>query len=303
MRYSLLSSSFLCFLVSGCATLELPAISVSRIGGVVGDVKRQIAIYQKEAHFRHDHPDQDQARIQARAAGFKCGNGNVDFDIDAAQFDLLSTYDGTSAAGITAGGSYGGGSISGSFSSSTDGGNTQELKFNLYPLHIYGGEKLDTDSPAPIADVLLALRDALILSSTKPGICSYDFNFRTSSKKPEKKSTGSDGGADEPTATGNTFKIGITVTKDNKVSLSAGYSFVSVLLSREDKTVEGNTITVTFVQRGSEHEKIALNTYGDPTNPPSGGFQMLRGQFPRPARTGKKRDSSLGELFVPPATK
>lgn len=258
MRQLIFAPVVLAPLLSGCAGLEPTTISVSRIGSVVGDVKRQIAIYQTEAYYRHAHPDQDPARIQARAAGYKCGNGDVDFDIDTAAFDLLSTYDGTSAAGVTAGGSFGGGSVSASFSSSLENNNTQELKFNLYPLHNYSGsDELDKSSPAPIADVLLALRDALILSSSKPGICAYDYNFR--SQKSAKPAGGDQASGGEPSASGNTFKIAVTITRDNKVSLAAGYSFISVLLSREDKTIEGNTITVTFVQQGLPSAGLPLD--------------------------------------------
>jgi hypothetical protein len=93
--------------------------------------------------------------------------------------------------------------------------------------------------PAPIAEVLLSLREALINGAKKS----------PSSKGPQPCFT--DYNPDKPAAdAGNTFKLGLSFTTDATGGLEIKVGILDLTATTEWKGTTGNTLTVSFVQRG-----------------------------------------------------
>jgi hypothetical protein len=100
---------------------------------------------------------------------FWCGRGNIDFDISSVKAQLTTTVETVKNAGIKAKIPFKAIEVDPSGSRKTDVTNTQELNYNLWPLardqHVEL-PKGDLET-APIAKVLMSLRDALIASAKK----------------------------------------------------------------------------------------------------------------------------------------
>jgi hypothetical protein len=102
-----------------------------------------------------------------------------------------------------------------------------------------GAVTADELAAAPIAQVLLSLREALMNSAKKSSTkvagvqaCFADYN-------PEKP------GADA----GNTFQLGLVFAKDTKGGLEIKVGIVDLTATTEWKSTSGNTLTIAFVQR------------------------------------------------------
>ena len=97
--------------------------------------------------------------------------------------------------------------------------------------------KPDELASAPLAQVLLALRHALIVSAQQsspgPQPCFTDYN------------------QDKPaTDAGNTFKVALTFVTDANGRLDIKVGILDLTASVEAKGTTGNTLTISFIQRG-----------------------------------------------------
>jgi hypothetical protein len=176
-------------IVSGCAAITPQPISTSRIVEVVDDAKRQVSIYMS---YQNTHPIISRTHL--------CGNALIDFDIKQVKLDLLTTLDNTVGGGISAASlplgaapspkSAAAGSTLGlSLSESIQGTNTQELVFVSKPIPepTFRYRFKNGEPPAPLAEVMASLRNALIRESDQPNrVC-----FQTIA------SGGGGGGADQ----------------------------------------------------------------------------------------------------------
>jgi hypothetical protein len=243
-------------IVSGCAAIMPQPISTSRIVEVVDDAKRQVSIYQA---YQNTH------RIISRT--HYCGNGLIDFDVKQVKLDLLTTLDNTVAGGVSvaslplgpapsAKSGAAGSTLGLSFSQSIEGTNTQELIFVANPIldPTFRYYPKEGEPPAPLADVMVSLRNGLILESDQPHrIC-----FQTVS------SGGGGGGADQSqsggSSGGNSFKFAVTTVSDTSGKLTLALAPLSpfgLSASGETKSTTGNTITFTF----------APHNFGPPPKP------------------------------------
>ena len=130
-----------------------------------------------------------------------------------------------------------------SFGARTDVTNTQLLAYNLWPLDL-SRQSLPKEMPtleqkqnAPIAQVLLSLREALINSAkrtdpNKPQPCFTDYN-------PEKPAADA----------GNSFKLGLSFVNDVTKKFEISVWVLDLTAGTETKGTTGNTLTVSFVQR------------------------------------------------------
>jgi hypothetical protein len=222
-------------LLVGCAT-GLPAVNAipaDRIDQVLGEIKRQVSIYETRTGYLRLHPDADTAMTEARKAGFRCGSGLVDFELVSVKMELTTTTDKSYGGSIGFKVPVSPGSVGGSVSGSREIEDTQELVFPLYnaPVktgYVYSG---DNSKPSPISDALLNLRRSLILGATKPGVCFYTYDYR-------------DPKSDE----GGTYKLGLTVTDDAKAGIEVELGPVAAGGGGEVKSATGNTLTVSFRQ-------------------------------------------------------
>ena len=253
----------------GC-TNKLPpvnAISYDRIQKVESEIKRQVSVYEARANNARSHPETDPARQAADAAGFICGAGLIDFDISSVVLDLTATTDTTASGSLGFSLPITGpvGSVGPSGSVSKEVNDTQELSLPLYPVLNSSYTKVDqSNKPAPIADVLFVLREALILGGTKDGICVYDYKF-----------------TDPKTDPGGTYKLALTITDDLKGGVDIKLSVVSLSASYENKSVTGNTLTVSFHQNNLPSKPIVLDESGNPK--PGQGGNIGRGEPRQPA--------------------
>lgn len=126
----------------------------------------------------------------------------------------------------------------------TDTSNTQVLTYNLW-LSDFNSKEFDELGPpssqqlsaAPIAKVLLSLRDALIdgakASGGEPQQCFTNYN-------PLKPAADA----------GNTFKLALSFVRDSTTGLTIKVGVIELSSTMEWKSTTGNTLTVAFVQRG-----------------------------------------------------
>ena len=216
------------FLLTACNTVSTPkqALNEKAIAVVQADIKRQIALYMAV-------PPPDTHAMQ-----FWCGSGNIGFDISQVKAELTVTNEAIDNGGVKATIPLVV-SVGPSGSLKRDVTNTQVLTYNLWPV---AGDKQPSVAPgdlksAPIAATLVALRDALIegasKSATGPQACFTDYN-------PDKPSGDS----------GDAFKIGLTFVNDATLGLELKLSVLGLTATHEVKGTTGNTLTVSFVQRG-----------------------------------------------------
>jgi hypothetical protein len=221
-------------ILAACQTAppKRQALDTAAIAAVQGEIKRQVGVFMREAA---KHP-------AGESKDFWCGTGHIDFDISQVKAELTTTLETikNTSAGLKI--PWGAVEIDPSGSVKGDATNTEVLDYNLWPLEmerqtaLMGSGVLD-QKPAPIADVILALRDALINSAKKtapgPQPCFTDYD-------PAKP--GSDAG--------NTFKLGLSFVSDKTGGLEIKVWILDLTNTAEWKSTTGNTLTVSFVQRG-----------------------------------------------------
>jgi hypothetical protein len=221
--------------LAACQTTPPPrqALDTAAIAAVQGEIKRQVGVYLlKSAHHAGGAP-QD----------YWCGHGDINFDISQVKAELTTTLETITNHSGSAKITWGAVEIDPSGSVKGDATNTQVLDYNLWPLEMarqmgLSGVKVEDEKPAPIADVILGLRDALIASAKKsaspgPQACFTDYD-------PAKP------GADA----GNTFKLGLSFVSDKTGGLEIKVWVLDLTNTTEWKSTTGNTLTVSFVQRG-----------------------------------------------------
>lgn len=210
---------------SGCGTTtefsKIEPISGKSIEAVRAEVKRQLSIYNAY--------QEDAVRRQLKAsAPMFCGNGLVSYDVSSVKFELVTTTEGTVAAGASAAkipvspGATLDLGVSGSRATS----DSQTLTFTeevvLSPRYVgyYGGSLDDS----PIAKVLATMAVTGIEGAKQPSnIC-----FRSKAGE------------------GNSYKIAISVSRNSKGNIVVGLAPAALTASGELKSVTGNTITVNF---------------------------------------------------------
>jgi hypothetical protein len=284
--------------LTACHGRSVEAIDYRAISAVEADIKRQIGVYMAAA----THPatmrdvNGDVVTLPTDQASFACGAGRIGFDVLSVKADLLTTretdLDGKLSASIPVHAVTVG--PSGELSSGRS--ITQELVYNLWfdPLRDQQGKAFlnqsiseDTLRDAPIASILLDLKNSLIASGMKvdpythlprdPMPCHWNWNIDP--KKP---------GGDP----GDTVKMGVTVTRDAKAGLDLKVSVVDIGLSSEWKSTTGNTITVSFYQAGTldvepdKDQKGSAPAKSEPIHPSK-----------RPARPAKSAYIERDEIF------
>lgn len=221
--------------MAGCVTAppKKQALDVDAIRAVQAEIKRQVGVYLLSAA----------AKPTSKPEDFWCGTGNIDFDISTIKAQLTTSIEKIDNAGLKLQIPWSAVTIGPSGSIKGDATNTQELNYNIWPLEFsrqiaLKATSISDQKPAPIAEVLLSLRDALINSAKK-----------SSSKSPQACFT--DYNPDKPAAdAGNTFKLGLSYTTDTTGGLEIKVGILDFNATTEWKGTTGNTLTVSFVQRG-----------------------------------------------------
>ena len=223
------------FIFSGCSTQPpLPqALDKNAIATVQADIKRQVGVYMRAAR-KSGVPSGTQ---------FWCGSGKIDFDISSVKAQLTTSIETATNAGLKLKIPVDVITIGPSGNEKVDVTNTQSLTYNLWPL-VMSQQSLDDTMPttdelkgAPIAQVLMDLRDALIASATQkqkgPQPCFTDYN-------PEKPSSDA----------GNTITLALSFVNDANAGVEVDVGILGVTATGELKGTTGNTLTVSFVQKG-----------------------------------------------------
>jgi hypothetical protein len=223
--------------LAGCCTTAplRQALDADAIGKVQGEIKRQVGVYIRAA----------QTADPAATGEFWCGSGKLDFDISTVKAELTTTIENISSGNLALKIPVSAVTLGPSGGVKRDVTNTEVLDYNLWPLATARqnpdllGQAVTQDElkGAPVAQVLLALRHALILSAQKsqpgPQACFTDYI-------PDKPASDA----------GNTFKIGLTMVSDTTGGLEIKVGIIDLTASQESKGTTGNTLTVAFVQRG-----------------------------------------------------
>lgn len=211
------------------------ALNTEAISSVQAEIKRQIGVYIRASNniVAIDHEQ------------FWCGTGDIDFDISTVKAELTTTIEKINNAGLKLAIPVGAVTVGPSGGIKGDATNTQGLTYNLWLLSMSRQDPAIFKTAvtqkelgdAPIAEVLLSLREALIKSATK------------SAKGPQPCFT--DYSPDKPAAdAGNTFKLGLTFLTDVTGGLEIKVGIIDLTATTEWKGTTGNTLTVSFVQRG-----------------------------------------------------
>jgi hypothetical protein len=260
-------------LMSGCAAQKLRPIDLANISDVQAKIKEQVGVYMKAASYL-TLVDQNYGAVAIvdgkptpiPATEFLCGSGRIDFRIATIKAELITSQDKTTAAKlgltfpivpVTLGPSAG---------KTGDTLSAQTLDYNLWPL-VVGDQTfllpikhwpesspdyealIPALSKAPIAIVLLELRNALILAATRT-----DYS---TGKQREDQACFTDYNPASPSAdAGNSFKLQLQITNDPSVGITIGVPPLNLSYSQDTKSVTGNTLTVTFVQRGIKHLQV-----------------------------------------------
>ena len=243
--------------VTGCQTSGPPkqALNTDAISAVQKEIKRQVGVYVLAS----------QAKPDAKAEEFACGNGDVDFDISTVKAELTVTTEKSSKTALTLGIPWNGATIGPTGEATKGTTNTQVLTYNLWltdsNLQAFkdaskaaGGQTDMTE--AAIASVLLSLRDALINGAKK--------------REGELQPCFTNYNPDKPAGdAGHTFKLGLTFVKGGKAGLAIKVGIVDLTAGTEWKSTTGNTLTVAFVQRGLEDLQSAKDMADAKCKPPT----------------------------------
>ncbi len=258
-------------------TQYVQAIDYRAISAVEGEIKRQIGLYMAatalQPRIRNIHGDWITLPI-GDATQFQCGKGLINFDIFNVKADLIVTSDKSVDGRISASIPVNAVTLGPSGDIGSETSNTQELIYNIWfdpiaQLRANGAGFLDqpvtdeTMNEAPIARALLDLRNALVASGMatdpytgiprSPQPCHWDWN----------QDPGRPGGVP-----GDVVKFGISVSHARKIGLDVKITLVDLGLSAEQKSVTGNTITVSFYQAGTLDLKPRQE---GPSHPPRAG--------------------------------
>jgi hypothetical protein len=220
------------------------ALDTKAIQTVQAEIKRQVGVYMVAAkNHANENPKE-----------FWCGTGDIDFDIATVKAELTTTVETINSGGVKLKIPVHAIQVGLSGSVKRDVTNTEVLDYHLWPLEMSRQPLLMSTQPdldsAPIAKVLLSLREALIESAKKTAIgpqpCFTDYN------------------PDKPAAdAGNTFKLGLSFVNDLTGGFELSVGVLDLTATTESKGTTGNTLTVSFVQRGLaqlQHAKDKVDT-------------------------------------------
>jgi hypothetical protein len=262
LMFGMIESAVLAF--SGCSSTPPmhQAIDAAAIGKVQGEIKRQVGVYIRAAQT----PDP-----AASTGSYWCGSGRIDFDISTVKAELTTTIEniGSVSLGlkipvtpVTLGPTGG---------VKQDVTNTEVLDYTLWPLEtgrqspelLQQAVTADELKGAPIAQILLALRHALVVSAQRsspgPQPCFTDYS-------PDKP------GADP----GNTFKIGLIMVTDATGGLEVKVGIIDFSAAQEAKGTSGNTLTISFVQRNVVALQLAKDAVDAACKYPNGGSSACK---------------------------
>ncbi len=186
--------------LSGCALApsRVEPISAEEIGLVLIEAKRQIGVYQFAAQrLAPGVPsDRDLAR-QFEKQRFVCGNGSINYEVTSVTLGLTTQLTQSNSLIVQGSAPIQLATVGGRFSAALTRDNSQELKYRLYPVNerVLTEADVELGKDAPIAAVLLNLRDASIVSAHSKGACFRNF-------VPGK-----------PDADPNTYKLALRVVK------------------------------------------------------------------------------------------
>lgn len=249
-----LVSALLVSFIAGCAEQQpVQAIDLPAISAVQAEIKRQVAVYlaaaQNPPTVKIEGVDTPISRL--KPSDWWCGSGKIDFDISSIKAELTTTLDNNAGATASFTVPVNLVTLGPSGSHTTDETSTQLLTYNLWPTRLQNPavvartpSQSEIDA-APIAKVLLSLRDALVLSAMK-----VDYSGPKPKARPP-QACFSDYNPDKPsTDAGNSYKLGLSITNDTKAGLSVKVAILSFSATGESKSTTGNTLTVSFVQQG-----------------------------------------------------
>ena len=252
--------------LAGCAGAPpLRPIDIDEIGTVQGIIKQQVGIYIAATHPPADKPVTVVINGESKRVSelkFYCGNGNIDFDIKSIAVNLTTAIDRTRGVqfGVTV--PAGRTTVGAEHKQSTETTNSQALSYTLWPLPYEEQEpalrhQIPTDQDivkAELARVLLDLRNSLIVAATR-----FDYSRPDQAAKPL-QACFSDYDPVQPGSTpGNTFTLSLNIGKDSSHALTVTVGAVTLGPNRDAKASSGQSITVTFVQRGA----VELQTLRD----------------------------------------
>jgi hypothetical protein len=235
-------------MLAACPTTPVrQALDKDAIAKVQAEIKQEVGMYLAATAT----PDKI---ALGQPSDFWCGRGNIDFDVSSVKAQLTTTVETTKNAGIKAKIPFKAIEVDPSGSVKTDVTNTQELDYTLWPLASDQQPSFPIPTPedldkAPIAKALLALREALINSARKtspgPQACFTDYN-------PAKPS-------DDP---GNSFKLGLSFVNDVTGGFELTVWVLDFTATTETKGTTGNTLTVSFAQRGTQDIQVLKDEVG-----------------------------------------
>lgn len=219
----------LTLVVAGCgdARFQAKPIATAEISEVLIEIKRQISVYAiKSDQLR---PGQLSTETGEPDRVFNCGNGDILFPIKKVRV-ALNTKTTNSVKG-TIGAAVGAPVVSLGAGVGYMSEGTQELALFLYPDPSKPRSMaIDMETPAPVSQQLLALRDAMIISAQAPGRC---WHTNPVGRAPSETST---------------YKLGLQITKSAEGRIGVGLAPVELGVSGEAKSVTGNEMIVTFEQ-------------------------------------------------------
>lgn len=243
----------------GCASQRLQPINVTAISAVQSEIKRQIGIYMLASREPTIKINDVKKPIPDSRDAYWCGSGAINFDISSIKAELTTTLDSSSGLKVGIAVPFTGGSVSPSAGLTHETVDSQVLDYNLWPLpwenqnseftNIKKPDPSDKDDKdilsAPIAQVLLALRSALIQSAMK---CDYSTG-PCKEKSPQPCFT--DYNLDKPAGdAGDLFKIALSITNDTTGGILINVGPITFGATGEAKSMTGNTLYVSFIQRG-----------------------------------------------------
>ena len=238
MHRGSLTAGILTMALTGCCANPpvRQALDADAIGKVQAEIKRQVGVYIRAAQT----PDE-----ATHHGPFWCGSGKIDFDISNVKAELTTTVENIGSVNLGLKIPVSEVTLGPSGGVKQDVTNTEVLDYNLWPIETARQSSEFLEKPvtadelkgAPIAAVLLALRHALVVGAQKsqpgPQPCFTDYN-------PDKPASD----------VGNTFKIGLTMVTDATGGIEVKVGIIDFTASQEYKGTSGNTLTVSFVQRG-----------------------------------------------------
>jgi hypothetical protein len=243
---ALLSLIFVATLV-GCDSHVAPpqtvqAIKLDAMSQVISLVKQEVGSYMAYRNSPQGRLDASLATTQLGVAAIvkgpapnpapailpPCGSGNIDFDLDSVKIDMTTTTDTTVNAEVSAQVPVVPLTLGPDGKISKENKDTQELVFTEYPLV---DPSYTTAAPmGALGNTLKSLRSALLTgAATHP--CFRDFDPNNPKQE-------------------HTFTLGFTVTGELTGTLGLKFVIVNTTAGIDNKSISGNTLTVSFRQAG-----------------------------------------------------